>query len=227
MLSNMEHKLESKSQSKSQSGSQRESQRIEDLETAAFICIPDVAGYLAVFADAPNTVSQASKKLGVSLPRLHHWVVRALEVGVLVITGEIKRAGRPIRHYQTTARTFLISRAFVPESFFERHERASHTRFVASLGVARPELVLGGEVQVHFQDSNVNVNVVDSNQDGLDLFAADSPAVLHTWAQGLRLTDAAAKALQHDLWTVLERHLSAEEQSGSKRYIVHLGLAPL
>ena len=79
MLSNMEHKLESKSQSKSQSGSQRESQRIEDLETAAFICIPDVAGYLAVFADAPNTVSQASKKLGVSLPRLHHWVMRALE----------------------------------------------------------------------------------------------------------------------------------------------------
>lgn len=197
-------------------------------QAAAFLCLPQAVGYLAPFADQPTAIKAASEVLEVPLARLHHWVRRAHDLGLLHVAQEVKRAGRAVRLYQTVAREFRIPADLVPLGHFERGEADFYRSFVQALTVTAPALVQGGELHVQFDGGGVDLNVLADEEHPVgDLFASSAPAVLHTWSRGVRLSRSEAKRLQRELWAVLEGVLARQDDTQSPAYIVHLGLAPL
>lgn len=77
-------------------------------EQAKLLLDPTYIGYLIPFWGQDRTISQAAAELQLPLNSVHYRVTKLHQAGLLSITATTKRAGRPIRHYRTTADRFII-----------------------------------------------------------------------------------------------------------------------
>ena len=66
-----------------------------------------------------TTLSEVADKLDISLSKLSYHVNKWLEVGVLKVVREEKRAGRPVKIYKTTAELPFTTRSHVAASWHE------------------------------------------------------------------------------------------------------------
>lgn len=69
---------------------------------------PAYITHLIPFWGQDRTIGQAAAELQLPLNSVHYRVTKLHKAGLLTITATTKRAGRPIRHYRTTADRFII-----------------------------------------------------------------------------------------------------------------------
>lgn len=60
------------------------------------------------FALRPRAVAEVARELRHPIGRVHRWVVRATQLGLLRVAATLPRTGRAIRLYQTTSTRFLV-----------------------------------------------------------------------------------------------------------------------
>src|SRR3712207_1288343 len=70
---------------------------------------------LLAFAAGERPIAAVARELGQPLANVHYHVTRMARLGLLVVTREEKRRGRPIKHYRT-----LKPRFFVPDELASR-----------------------------------------------------------------------------------------------------------
>lgn len=187
---------------------------------------------LAPFVEQERTASQAASLLGMPLNSLLRGVRRLLDAGLLAVTREERRAGRPVRHYRAAAERFVVPYALTPAEMPEALLTAEHAELEARL---RRGLVGAGlELARQQGDDLVGVQVV---MDGARLVLKNAvgpdarwnfldpraPAMVDYWLEDVRLNFEEAKALQAELCEVFARYRGRE---GHQTYTLRLALAP-
>ncbi len=202
---------------------------ITDPTAARALLDPSTVRHLAPFLGSELSVSEAAAISGEKPNTVLSRVRRFVTLGLLEVSREVPRAGRPIKLYTAVADVF-----FVP---FEASEAesleaalAERERYVEDLlrhNVVRGRLeALGNWGTRVYKDERGRLQVQtavtpDANVTMLD---PGAPAVLSAWRDAVMLDYEDAKALQRQLYELLLRYLRYD---GSQRYVVHVGMAPV
>lgn len=196
---------------------------------AAALTDPTTLRHLAPFLGRTTSVTDAARESGERPNTTLKRVQRFMELGLLEVVGERKRAGRAIKLYRTVADVFFVPfEATHAESleaaladrdaYWERMLRRNVVR-------ARSER-LGTWGTRFYRDARGRLQVQtavtpDANATTLD---PDAPAVLSLWRDQLTLDFEDAKALQREMFELVKRY---QRKSGPQRYLVRMGLAPV
>jgi hypothetical protein len=199
---------------------------IENTMAARILADPEVAVLLKPFMRGALTVKGAADQLGLSIQTMHYRVGQFEQAGLLEVVGLEARRGRPIKHYQATARGFSVPLKLIPDSLMAA--LSDHVSWKQQLerGLAGlPEPGKYHKQMVVFLDDDGLLNWgSDPGDDPYPAILNDSfPPVFNKWTGGLRLNRTDAKALQRELWELYERYA---HRGGEGRYVLHLGLAP-
>lgn len=191
--------------------------------------------YLEPFMRAERSTSEAAAELGVSVKDMAYRVQRMVRLGLLAVTAEEPRAGRPVKRYRAPTR-FFVPFAVLPEADLVEMFEALVTPLQGGLLQGLVRAVTDTEWNVHDWGYRVELNdkdevsVIPLSRAGdpsdhiYDLIVrGDAPAVFLSYAP-LRLDFARAKELQRDLIALLERY---QGDRGGTVYWVSAGLAPV
>lgn len=166
---------------------------------------------LLLFATGPRSIAQVATISGAPIGKVHYHVRRFLDLKLLSIAFEQKRAGRAIKFYTAVAREFRIPAEFIPTPHLED---------------------LSGELREALEESravaDVEEVVIEAGEDGQPLIRSGRPAARNVAAfeswQILRLPEDVAMALAEDLRAVLSRY---EARSGAgNEFLVYSAIAP-
>ena len=80
---------------------------VEDEPAAAFLLDADRVRFLHPFMRGEHSTSEAASAVGVSVKDMAYRVKRMRELGLLTLTRERKRAGRPVRYYRAPDAFFV------------------------------------------------------------------------------------------------------------------------
>ncbi len=192
-------------------------------------------GYLEPFMRAERSTSEAAAELGVPVKDMAYRVQRMLRVGLLSVTGEQRRAGRPVKRYRAPRR-FFVPFAVLPEADLVEMFEELVTPLQAGLLQGMVRAVTDTEWNVHDWGYRVELNdkgeasVIPLSQEGDpsahiydQILQDDAPAVFLGYVP-LRLDFPRAKELQRDLIELLGRY---QQDRGSGVYWVSAALAPV
>lgn len=202
---------------------------VRDPAAAALLLDPRTLRQLEPFLGRAVTVSEAARARGERPNTVLKRVQRFERAGLLEVAAVEPRRGRPLRRYRTSAEVFFVpfevTRAATPEEALAQRERAMERLLRRNVVRARSE-ALGAWGTRIYRDGRGRLQVQmavrpDANVTTLD---PGGPAVLSAWRDELRLDHAEAKALQHEMFELLQRY---GRKRGPQRYVVHLGLAPV
>jgi len=185
--------------------------------------------HLAPFLGRTLSVSEAARETGEKANTTLKRVQRFLELGLLEVVGERKRAGRPIKLYRTVADVFFVPFEATHAESLEAAlaERDAYWERLLRRNVVRTRSERLGTWGTRFyRDARGRVQVQtavtpDANATTL---APDAPAVLSLWRDQLTLDFEDAKALQREMFALVQRY---QQKRGSQRYLVRMGLAPV
>lgn len=202
---------------------------VTEAEAAKVLIDPGSLRLLAPFIGRTLSVTEAAELSGEKPNTTLKRVRRFVELGLLEVKAELARAGRPIKLYGAVADTF-----FVP---FEATDAESLEEALAERDRLFEELLRRNVVKARldtmgawgtriYRDARGRLQVQTaltprSNVTSLD---PQAPAVLSAWRDSLTLDFEDAKALQRELFDLLQRYLA---KSGAQRYVVHLAMAPV
>lgn len=168
-----------------------------------------------VTGDKPNTVLRR--------------VQRFTRAGLLERAETVPRRGRPLHRYRTIADVFFVpfeaSAAHDLEAALAEREAWVAALLRRSVVRARREAIGVWGTRI-YRDERGRVQVQMAVRPDADALppGPEGPAVLSAWRDGLELDYPDAKALQRELFELLERYQS---KRGAQRYVIHLGLAPV
>ncbi len=216
------------SQSRSRDPDPTSVQIVTDSRLGDLLSRPGTLQQLEPFLGRDSSISEAATRTGEKpntvLSRVRRWV----RTGLLVVTGQRRRAGRPISLYRTSADSYFIpfdtTSAETLEAGLAERDAWWERRLRRSVIRARQQQVGTWGTRV-YRDARGRLQMQmavspERNWTNLD---ADSPAVLSAWRDSLYLDFEDAKRLQRELFELLLRY---QQQEGSQRYIIRLGLAP-
>ncbi len=202
---------------------------VDDAVLADLLTNPETLRQLEPFLGQENTVSEAAR-LTATLPNtMLARVGRWQKLGLLEVSRQELRAGKPVKYYRTTADAWFIpfdnTSAETLEAGLAQRDRFWETRLRRAVVKAREQQVGNWGTRV-YRDERGRLQIQmavspDSNWTSLDM---DRPAVLAAWRDGLHLDFKDAKALQRELFELLLRY---QRKEGAQRYLLRLGLAPL
>jgi hypothetical protein len=151
-----------------------------------------------------------------------------MNLGLLEVAGEIKRKGRSIKKYRTTADVF-----FVP---YEATSAESLEVVMAQRDTYLEELLRKSVVKARVEDvGSWGTRIYRDERGRLQIQAAITPdknytmldeahpAVLSAWRDSVYLDFEDAKTLQREMFDLLKKY---QQKQGAQRYIVRLGVAP-
>ncbi len=92
---------------------------VSNAKAAAFLSDPEHNGYFSPFLEREVTLSEVALELQVPLNKLHYWVTKMLELGIVHVTRIQKRAGRAVRYYSAVAPAFFVPFSAIPAETFE------------------------------------------------------------------------------------------------------------
>lgn len=193
---------------------------------ARILLNPDCLTYLEPFLAQSQTITAAAKQIGCKPNTLLGWVQRLLKAGLLRVDYQARRTGRSIKHYRSSADSFFVPIALHDildghQDWFKRLSGQVETglRFgyqtSPGLGGSRVYRNAKGEVSVSF--------AVDPDTD-YDSLQEGEPALLTVSHDALHLDYPQAKALQRELFALLQRY---REFEGGQQYLLWLNLVPL
>ncbi|MBB6099048.1 hypothetical protein HNR42_002484 [Deinobacterium chartae] len=203
--------------------------RVNDVRAARALLDPASVRYLLPFLGRENTAARAAAQLGVPVRLMTHHIARLRRLGLLSLLGERTRGQRAIKVYRAVSDTFFVP--FLASSDetlgagIRRIEARHYEQFVEHLARAVAQVAPPEAWGVHiFRNARGDV-VFDPVADlpGWNPAATDIPAVVLGFPT-LRLEAEDAKALQRELFELYARYAS---RSGSRSYLLRLGLTPL
>ena len=207
--------------------------RVETPEAARRLLEPATLKVLSPFVGRSRAASEVARELRVPLNTLLYQLNRLLEVGLIEVVGEVRRAGRAMKRYQAVADTFLLPYAVTPAETPEVLLAQEHAPRQAKLiqGLVRAaynELGARGErvwgVRVGLEGGRLTVRNAIGPESSWNFLGASAPALVDLWAEDVTLDFAEAKALQKELCDLFGRYRA---KKGQQSYIVRLGMAPL
>lgn len=206
-------------------------QRVDDPAAARLILSPDVLAVLEALMLREWSVSVLAAALGRPLNAVHHRVRRLVSAGLVVETRREARRGRPVCHYRASAQAYFIPYDRTPlrshEEMVGLGDDLFQQRFDRAVVQAGAALVRDWQdigVRVYVDGGSVREDVTPSAEafDNRSLLAPDAPA-LFAYRDILRLSPDDAKAMQHELDTLVTRYAG---RGGGGRYLLRLDLAP-
>jgi hypothetical protein len=188
---------------------------------------------LALFMIEERTVKAVADELKVGINWLLLRVRRLEALGLLRVAKEVPRAGRAIKHYVATAQGFFVPYTVTPfespeawlvQDFAARERQLALSSMQAGLhwGETRGQAQFGKRF-FRREDGITQTDFAFAPTEPANLLAPDAPAVMNHFVY-VNLELNAAKALQQELFEVLQRH---EKSSTGKRYLLRLAMAPI
>jgi DNA-binding transcriptional ArsR family regulator len=192
-----------------QSDTQSSEKRVANRAQAAALENPLRARLLMACVAGERSLTDLQRFAGQTLPKLHYHVTRLLDGGLLRVSREQKRGGRPIRYFRAVADSFLVPQEFLGElpgeaMAVELRNLLQRSRGDVSLRYAADER--GGFRMTLVRDE-----------------AGPSPRALELW-QIFRLTRQQRDELAKELKDLFERYSKAE--GGSEALLAHAAFAP-
>lgn len=202
---------------------------ISDPAAADALVNPYTLRQLEPFLGREATVSEAARDSGDKPNTVLARLRRFKRLGLVAVVREQKRAGRAIKVYRSVADVFFVpfeaTRAETLEALMA--ERDGYYERLLRRGVvrARSESVGSWGTRI-YRDARgrLQLQMALTPGENLTLLDPGQPAVLSAWRDSVYLDYPDAKALQRELFALLERY---QQKEGAQRYIVRLGLAPV
>ncbi|GGK92503.1 hypothetical protein [Deinococcus radiotolerans] len=179
--------------------------RITTAAAAALLTQVDTAQFLKPFMRSEQTVAAAARELGVPFKRLHHAVGRFVAAGLLTVTGQRARRGRPMTTYRAVSDTFEVDVAALSLTDRERTfgDGYWNRRVLDRMARAAHDVQV---IHVHLNDQGSLVI-----QHGPESPPAAPGALWQLRTATLRLTPQEVRDLQRDLEAVIATYSSREE----------------
>jgi hypothetical protein len=200
---------------------------VRDAAAARWLVRPSGLRLLEPFFGAPRSVAEVARATGDKPNTVLRRVQRLQALDLVEAAGTRPRAGRTVRLYRTTADVFFVpfeatgaddlegalaERDGYWERLLRRHVVRARREAMGTWGT-RIYRDGRGRVQVQTAVSpDANATMLDDAM----------PAALSAWRDQVWLDHRDAKALQRDLFALLQRY---QAKRGAQRYVVHVGLA--
>ena len=210
---------------------------MQDPRAAAILADPERWKFLGPFLGRENTLSGAARELGEPLHNVKYRAGQMVEAGLLTVTREEARAGRPIRHYRSTADEFFVPYSAMPAPTLDEHLYESDVTwqraFTSALARTRGfDMDVRGKLFHKGPEGCPRVSAStwleedgEPERDWERNLEDDAPAVISGWARAM-LTREEAKELQRLLAGFFER-CPAGKEGARWPYLIRLGLVPL
>lgn len=190
---------------------------------------PRALRHLAPFLGRDLTISQAAaesnEKPNTTLGRVRRYQA----LGLLTVTGEVERRGRPMKLYRTVADVFFVPFEATRSDSLEAAlaERDSYWEALLRRNVVRSRLESFGNwgTRIYRDDrGRLQVQTAVTPDANATTLQPDAPAVFSAWRDAVMLDFDDAKALQCELFELLTRY---QRLNGSQRYVLRLAMAPV
>lgn len=198
-------------------------------EQLPFLLEPSQRRYLEPFVARERTIGQAAEEAGVQPNTLLYAVRRMLSCGLLTVARTQGRKGRAVKLYRSSADVFFLPHTALSQGGLEEAiaqvdlegERLLRQNIVLSRSDRYPSW---GFRMFRNPQGLVFLNAgLDAERD-LDWLALESPAAFSIWSTSVQLDFAEAKALQNELFALMDRY---RRRQGGQTYVLRLGMAPL
>jgi hypothetical protein len=212
---------------------------LTDQTAARFLSEPSAARYFVPFLMREASASVVAGELGVDIGSVTYRIKKMRELGLLNCTRVEARAGRPIRHYRSSADSVFVPLELTTMvsigELFRTGRQDSTDELEASLEAAWLRLGRDQGWGIHlYRQPNGAVNrdfvprgLLADEQFWPAVLADSAPAV---WDQhaAMHLTRPRAKQFQRHLSDLIAQYLEdpAPSDLPTARYICHLALAP-
>jgi DNA-binding transcriptional ArsR family regulator len=192
-----------------QSGVQSSEFRVTRRAQAAALENPLRARLLMACVAEERSLTDLQRLSGQTLAKLHYHVTRLLDAGLLHVSREQVRGGRPIRFFQAVAESFLVPQGFLGE--LPGEAMAAELRNLLQMS--------RGDVSLRYAaDERGNIRVMLVRDE-----SGPSPKAIELW-QVFRLSRQQRDALAKELRELFERYAKAE--GGSETILAHAAFAP-
>lgn len=201
---------------------------VEDPEQARLLSDMNSFRYFEPFIARERTLTQAAAEVGCKVDTMLYRVRKFLAAGLLEVTHAQRRAGRPIKHYRSTADAFFIPFAATPFASLEERlasqMESGNRKLVRSTAAVLRETGLEGRRIYRGATGAVwNESAADIDT---PLWPQDPhmPAAIQ-YGTDLYLGFDEAKALQRHLYELFLRYREREAGEGQK-YLWQVALLP-
>jgi DNA-binding transcriptional ArsR family regulator len=185
--------------------------RIDSPERAAVFTDPKRRRILTAFMGRERSLSEAAEALAMPMNRLAHHVGSFLRLGLLAVTRERKRAGRPIRYYRAAADAFVVPAALMG--------RRAGDGLAAELrkALAEAETLAGA--------SDIMLSLDGEGRPLMSRSGGEREADACEYWRVLPLGRSEARALAGELRALLHKY-ERPTGKGAVAYLAHVALAP-
>lgn len=202
---------------------------VNDARAADVLVNPLTLRQLAPFLARARTVSEVAAETGDKPNTVLARVRRFMRLGLLTVDSITPRAGRPIKRYRTVADSFFVpyeaTSAATLESLMAERDRYYEALLRRGVVKTRIEDVGTWGTRIYRDDKGrLQIQTAVTPEQNYTMIDADRPAVISAWRDSVYLDFADAKALQREMFELLERY---QQKEGAQRYIIRLGLAPI
>jgi DNA-binding transcriptional ArsR family regulator len=192
-----------------QSAAQSSEKRVADRAQAAALEHPLRARSLMACVAEDRSLTDLHRLTGQPLAKLHYHVTRLLDAGLLRVSREQPRGGRPIRLFRAVAEHFLVPQEFLGE--LPGEAMAADLRNLLQRS--------RGDVSLRYAaDPRGNLRVTLERDE-----TGQAPRAIELW-QVFRLSRQQRDALAKELRELFERYAKAE--GGSETILAHAAFAP-
>lgn len=201
---------------------------IDDPEQARLLSDPTAFRYFEPFLARESTVSRAAEVVGCGVDTMLYRVRKFCQAGLLRVSRSEKRAGRPIKHYRSTADAYFVPLSVTPfatvEERLANQMRPFNEEVVAGMAHLIRESGREGRRIYRGPDGEVWTGSARDVDSPFYLDDPDMPAAFDVSAR-LRLDSESAKSLQHELRSLFERYKEVSVD-GKREYLLQIALLP-
>lgn len=203
---------------------------VTDPKAAALLLHESERAYLSYFFDEPLSVAAVAKRLNAPVPKVLYRVSKLERHGLLEVAREERRAGRPIKHYRTTAERFVVpyahSGAADAQEFLGLIEGTLRTAFYESFLPDDQAQGTGIEVSRSNPEGQANLAFVVASEDGWYSPGASRSPTDVIGIDLLALPPERAQDLKRDLLALVARYRAFEE-ADEPLFLLRTGLVRL
>ena len=200
---------------------------VTDAKAIALLMHPTESYYLKPFMLKASSVSEAAELLNVSMNFLYYRVKRFLQVGILEKVNSKKRRGRAIQYYRASAESFFVPFSATDKESLEQliANHDEHWQPNLRKGIANAYKASGLDEKYWGVRINTAADLMmfDINPYEQDKNQNQHPkGMFNGWDTRHHLSDEDVKALEHELYAVLNKYL--QKRTGPRK-VLHIAMA--
>lgn len=203
-------------------------QVIDNSDTAEFLLNTESRRLIQPFWGKAKTAAVAAKELGMSTSSLLYQINKLLDLGILKIVAEKKRAGRASKVYQTTTESYFVPFKVTKAETLEAYLQGVKSYYEKLLTSSIAEVMQAADKDWGmrlYRDEDGKLQMLTATYpDKVIRLDEAGPAILDFYYPDLQLDFEDAKALQQELGQVFQKY---SQKRGSQKYLWHVGLTPV